>query len=215
MAKRGGPPRVCRCDRASPGELRLTVRTASPAMRTRSASPNSVRWPGVWPGVGMTCQSGRPGTPTFGSIGLSPGCPGGNIQRRSTRAKAPMMRPEAGNGSSSGCTYTVTSHMRASSEAEPAWSGCTCVSTIARGRAPAPNRVSAALLISSARPRHAVSTRTQVPPDCTKATPIGGYRAAAVTSDYDALLRPIRSVSALPNRSVSLRGSEPTLPRPD
>ena len=168
VAKRGGPPRVCRCDRASPGELRLTVRTASPAMRARSASRNSARWPGVWPGVGMTCQSGRPGTPTSGSIGLSPSCPEGNIQRRSTPAKAPMMRPEGGNGSSPGCTYTVTSHMRASSEAEPAWSGCTCVSTIARGRAPAPNRVSAALLINSARPRHAVSTRTQVPPDCTK-----------------------------------------------
>ena len=77
VAKRGGPPRVCLCDRASPGELRLTVRTALPAMRVRSASRNSARWPGVWPGVGMTCQSGRPGTPASGSIGLSPSCPGG------------------------------------------------------------------------------------------------------------------------------------------
>ena len=110
VAKRGGPPRVCLCDRASPGELRLTVRTASPAMRARSASRNSARWPGVWPDVGMTCQSGRPGTPTSGSTGLSPCCPEGNIQRRSRRAKAPMMRPEGGNGSSPGSTYTVTFH---------------------------------------------------------------------------------------------------------
>src|SRR5271166_4158612 len=39
VAKRGGPPRVCRCDRASPGELRLTVRTASPGMRGTVCRP--------------------------------------------------------------------------------------------------------------------------------------------------------------------------------
>lgn len=43
----------------------------------------------------------------------------------------------------------------------------------------------------------------------------GGYRAAAAASDYDTLLPPIRRVSALPNRSVSPRDPEPTLPRPD
>ena len=35
VARRGW----CRCDRASPGELRLTVRTASPAIRARSSFP--------------------------------------------------------------------------------------------------------------------------------------------------------------------------------
>jgi hypothetical protein len=34
VAKRGGPPRVCLCDGASPSELRLTVRTASPGSQS-------------------------------------------------------------------------------------------------------------------------------------------------------------------------------------
>ena len=79
--------------------------------------------------------------------------PGSEVELVPGAVSGPGVREEGGNGSSPGCTYTVTSHMSASSEAEPAWSGCTCVSTIARGRAPTPNRVSAALGSHSRRLR--------------------------------------------------------------
>ena len=56
------PPPPSRLDQAS-------VRTASPAIRVLSPGRKKAAWPGVWPGVGTTVQSGRPGTPAPRSKG--------------------------------------------------------------------------------------------------------------------------------------------------
>ena len=67
----GGPATRCLPVSRSGTELRFTVRTASPVIRTRSSLRKNATWPGVWPGVGTARQAGRPGTPAAGSNGTA------------------------------------------------------------------------------------------------------------------------------------------------
>ena len=60
---------MCLFSIRSRSEFRLTVRAASPAMRTRSRSRKNATCPGVWPGTAMHVQSGRPGGGPAGSKG--------------------------------------------------------------------------------------------------------------------------------------------------
>ena len=112
------------------------VRTASPVISTRSLLRKNATWPGVWPGVGTACQSGRPGTPAAGSNaiavpsrlfrarlastlrrGISRNI-GATSQRSSGLPYCGRYLPGA-SGSSLGCTWTGRFHSRASSSAEP------------------------------------------------------------------------------------------------
>jgi hypothetical protein len=63
VAYLGGPERPCLFERRPQTEWGSTVRRASPAIKTRSLLRKKATWPGVWPGVGMHSQSGRPVTP--------------------------------------------------------------------------------------------------------------------------------------------------------
>ncbi len=54
---RGGPEIRCLFRSRSHKELKLRVRTASPAISTRSLGLKKAMCPGVWPGVGMGSQS--------------------------------------------------------------------------------------------------------------------------------------------------------------
>ena len=58
----GGPCSSGRCAATAKIDSCLTVVTASPAIRRRSRSRYSEMCPAVWPGVGIHCQPGKPGT---------------------------------------------------------------------------------------------------------------------------------------------------------
>ena len=59
----GGPERPGRPRNRPDQELSLKATKASPVIRTRSRGRKYEMWPGVWPGVGMHSQPGKPGTP--------------------------------------------------------------------------------------------------------------------------------------------------------
>ena len=111
------------------------VGDASPVIKTRSLGLKKATWPGVWPGVGMHSQSGSPGTPAsrFNACRRLDDACLASIRplRRGVRHinrlinQRPIGSPYSGryfpaaSGSSSGCTYTGRSQLRASSSAEP------------------------------------------------------------------------------------------------
>ena len=136
----------------------------------------------------------------------------GATRTRSSGFSKPGTMPPAAWGTSAGWTCTGRCHQRASSAAEPEWSGWTWVSRIAAGRVPRPNSDSAADRIALAWPGHPASTSTHEDPDSTRYTfdasrhgPVRRQWTPAATGAVAELCAAVMTVPSPPKSEPGMR----------